>query len=373
MDEFNEKTESLNDASSIEEVKVNEDFQKLVQFILKFIARSKKIIKKYLWAFLILFIIGIGTTIYFILNKEKVYSAGIMFVLKDDDASNPMQQGANLADPLSSFLLNRTTSQAVNIDRLTEIVNSQKLLSNVLFNKCIIEGKEDFLINHFLKQYYGVTDSYFTNYSGLKSFDRNKYRVFLQIFSLIRKNISVEQTKSGAFIMKILTNNEELSKVTSELLYQNLSNFYIDKTTEKAQRNYVFLRNRLDSIRNMLYSSEYQVANFEDRSRNLLLYTARVPQVRQQRNTIFYETLYLEVLKLFETSKVTLNNITPIFQILSRPYYPLSLVTMSSLLIVIIGLFVTSIVLFLVLILFYLKIHVWPDYKYLFQYKGEEV
>ncbi|MCO5232913.1 MAG: hypothetical protein LC105_05065 [Chitinophagales bacterium] len=371
MDELNENIDPVNEVSSNEVVKANDDFVKFVQFLLKFYYRAKKIVKKYLWLFIVLFLIGIGATTNFILNKEKTYAASIMFVLKDDDASST--QYNSLADPLSSLLLNRTTSQSVNIDRLTEVVNSQKLLSNILYNKCIIGGKEDFLINHFLKIYYGVTGSYFSNYSGLNSLDRNKYKVFLQVFILVRNSITIEQTKSGAFVMRIKTIDEELSKVSSELLYQNLSNFYIDKTTEKAQRNYVFLRNRLDSIRNMLYSSEYQVANFEDRSRNLLLNTARVPQFRQRRNTIFYENLYLEVLKLFETSKVTLNNITPIFQILSRPYYPLTISTRSNLMIVLIGLIVSSVVLFLVLILIYLKIYIWPDYKHLFQYKDKDI
>jgi hypothetical protein len=357
---FNSEVELENESED-----KDEQLKKIIAFIFLFSKRSKGILKRYVWLFILLALIGIGITIYQILNKEIVYQATITFILQDEDDGSSQ---ANFADPLSSFLLSRATIQTINIDRVVEIINSQKLLSIVFFNKCIIGGKEDYLINHFLNKYYGIKDSYFKSYRGLNSLDRSQFRVFNNVSSIIKKSIMIEQTKSGAFVMKLSTIDEELSKISTELLYQNISNFYIDKTTEKAQRNYVFLRNRLDSIRNMLYSSEYQVANFEDRSRNLLLVTARVPQIRQQRNTVFYETLYGEVLKTFESSKVTLNNITPIFQIIQRPYYPLIALTRSNFIIVIISSIVIFLSLFLLLVIIYLKIYEWPRYKHLFQF-----
>ncbi len=363
MDEEDQLTYSNEEEAS--EVDKFAQLKGIIDFIALFYVRSIDIIKKYIWLFIIMIFIGIGITIYVVLNKEITYQAAITFILQDEESGTSQ---SSFVDPLSTYLLSRSTIQTINIDRVIEIIYSQKLLSIVFFNKCIINGKEDYLINHYLNNYYGIKDSYFKSYRGLNGLDRSQFRVFNNVSSIIRRSISIEQTKSGAFVMKLNTINEELSKVSTELLYQNISSFYIDKTTEKAQRNYVFLRNRLDSIRNMLYSSEYQVANFEDRSRNLLLVTARVPQIRQQRNTVFYETLYGEVLKSFETSKVTLNNITPIFQILQRPYYPLSSISRSNLFIVIISSVVLFFVLFLMLVLIYLKIYEWPKYKYLFKF-----
>lgn len=357
----NEELEIKTEDSSVQ-------IKKIIDFFKLFYNRSIIILKKYYWLFIIVFILGIAITIYKIINKEITYQAAITFILQDDDTGNPQ---ANFADPLSSFLLSRSTIQSINIDRVIEIVYSQKLLSIVFFNKCIINGKEDYLINHYLNKYYGITDSYYKSYRGLNGLDRSQFRVFNNISSILKRSIAIEQTKSGAFVIKLNTINEELSKISTEILYQNISNFYIDKTTEKAQRNYVFLRNRLDSVRNMLYSSEYQVANFEDRSRNLLLVTARVPQIRQQRNTVFYETLYGEILKSFESSKVTLNNITPIFQILQRPYYPLIANSRSNLMIVIIGSIAIFFISFLLLVFIYLKIYEWPKYKHLFISENE--
>lgn len=346
-----------------ENVRPYSDLQKFFAQAAVVFKRCKAILRKYLWLFLLILICGIGSSAYLILNKELTYQASVTFILQEE---NEPSVATSVMDPLSNYLLTRNTSQTINLDRMKEISFSQKILTNLLFNKCIIRGRDDYLINHMLVIYYGSENSFFRSFRGLNGLNRNQYRVFSNVSSIVRKSINITQTKSGAYVVTIIMKNEELTKVTTELFYQNLSNFYIDKTTEKAQTNYIFLRNRLDSVRNMLYSSEYQVANFEDRARNLLLNTARVPQARQLRNTQFYQTLYLDLIRSFENSKVSLNNITPIFQLLQRPYYPLSVIAKSSLLILIINLLITFAVIFLLLIIFYVKIYLWPDYKYIF-------
>jgi|GEM_PF-2583861 len=337
------------------------DFKSILNKLILVYNRSLDILLSYKLLFSLVIILGLAIIVYKILTIERQFQAIIVFMLQEENENTV--NTANLADPLSSFLLTRATSQTINIDRIKEISTSQKVITNLLFNKCIIRGQEDYLINHFLKVYYGYTESYFKNFRGLNGLDRNQYKVFSKIYSLVRGCIFIDQSKSSAYILRTTTMDEELSKITCELFYQNLSNFYIDKTTEKAQRNYVFLRNRLDSVRNMLYSAEYQVANFEDRAHNLLLNTARVPQNRQFRNTQYYQTLYGETLKSFEASKVTLNNITPIFQVLQRPFYPLLEIRASKILTVLIGGVLMFLAVMLLIALLYIKRYVWPDYK----------
>lgn len=346
----------------------NDDFKKILISVVIFFRRSKLILKKYLWLFLTIFIIGLGSTIYLILNKEVEYQARLLFILQEENRTN---SPSDLADPLSNYLLTRATSQSINLDKVKEIVFSQKLMSNLLFNKCIINGSDNYLINHILSIYYNSDQSFFKSYRGLNGLNRNQYRVFANVSNILINSMDISETKAGGYVLKIILKNEELTKVTCELLYQNLNNFYIDKTTEKAQANYVFLRNRLDSVRNMLYSSEYQVANFEDRARNLLLNTARVPQIRQQRNTEFYQSLYGNLIVTFENSKVALNNITPIFQLLQRPYYPLDEITPSSKIILLITMLVTSLVMVFILFGLYFKIYIWPQYKDYFKVEKE--
>ena len=330
--------------------------------------RCVKIVKRHYLRFILIAIVFMGTSIYFYLNREIKYKGSVVFALKE---SNPQGSSANI-DPLSSYLLSSYTSSGLTLDEVKEIGLSQKLMSNLLFNKCIINGKNDYLINQIIFEYYGSEKSFFKSFRNLNALSRGQYSVFNNISSIIRGSVEIGQRKSGAFAISLSMKNEELTKVTLELFYQNLSNFYIDKTTEKAQANYIFLRNRLDSVRNMLYSSEYQVANFEDRSKNLLLYTARIPQMRQQRNTEFYQVLYADLIKKFETSKVTINNITPIFQLLSRPYYPLYIITMSKTMILLINIAICGLVMLLLIIFLYVKKYVWPKYRDVFKVEDDK-
>lgn len=366
----------LTDEVIAEKSKENEGNGETLKSLILFYKRFKLLLKKYWYVAALLFIFGFATTIYYFLNRTTNYVASLTFMLQEEN--EPNAQGASAisaVDPLASFLLTRVTTQAISLDRLKDISLSQKVITNMLFNKCIIKGKEDFLANHYLNVYYGYgPEPYFRNFRGLNSLKREEYLVFKKILGSIRIfNVGIEQTKSGAYVLKIASIDEELSKVMCELFYQNLSNFYIDKTTEKAQRNYIFLRNRMDSVRNLLYATEYTVANFEDRSHNLLLTTARVPQSRQYRNTEYYTAIYGETLKSFEASKVALNNITPVFQVLERPFYPLFSERFSGILTLIIGVFATFFLILLVFGIIYLKIYLWPKYKHLLLKTSEEV
>jgi hypothetical protein len=344
------------------------DSKKLIISFVHIYRNIWQLIKTHIWVLMVFVLVGAGITIYKILNITSTYNANILFMLKDDT-----QSSSSMVDPLSAFMLSRETSQSINIDKLKEISLSQRVLVNLLFSKCVIRGTEDYLINHYLKIYYNHSDSYFKNYRGLNGLNRNQYRILSAVIaSLKRSSMNIVQNKSGAYMLSVKTIDEELSKVMCEIHYQNTSNFYIDKTTEKAQSNYIFLRNRLDSIRNMLYATEYQVANFEDRAHNLLLYTARVPQSRQSRNTQFYQTLYGETLKTFETSKVTLNNITPIFQILNRPYYPLYVERQSRTLVFIVGVVITGFIISIFLGLLYVRTYIWPKYRALINEAKEQ-
>jgi hypothetical protein len=363
--------EVISEKPKEEEVKSN-----TLNDIITFYKRFKNLLKKYWYLAILLSVFGGLLTVYYFLNRPTSYVANLTFMLQEEN--EPNAQGASAisaVDPLASFLLTRVTTQAISLDRLKDISLSQKVITNMLFNKCIIKGKEDFLANHYLKIYYGYgPEAYFRNFRGLNSLKREEYLVFKQIMGTIRAgNVSIEQTKSGAYLLNIATIDEELSKVMCELFYQNLSNFYIDKTTEKAQRNYIFLRNRLDSVRNLLYSTEYTVANFEDRSHNLLLTTARVPQSRQYRNTEYYTTIYGETLKSFEASKVALNNITPVFQVLDRPFYPLFSERFSGALTLFIGVIATFFFILIVFAIIYFKVYMWPKYKSLIQKANDDV
>ena len=110
--------------------KKHAQLEAIINFCYLFYSRSKEIVKKYFWLFLLLIVIGMGFTLYQIINREIDYQATITFLLKDDEAGSAQ---TNFADPLSTFLLSRSTIQTINIDRVAEIIYSQKLLSIVFF------------------------------------------------------------------------------------------------------------------------------------------------------------------------------------------------------------------------------------------------
>lgn len=105
--------------------------------------------------------------------------------------------------------------------------------------------------------------------------------------------------------------------------YNTLSDYYIQKTTERARLTYDFLKVRLDSIKNELYAVEYQIGKFADQNHNLALTSPLIENERNIKRRDFLGGMYYSTMQNFEAAKVNVQNETPIFQIIDKPYYPL--------------------------------------------------
>jgi uncharacterized protein involved in exopolysaccharide biosynthesis len=328
---------------------------------LKIYKNCKKIVEKYWYVFLILFIALIFYTFYKIKNREVKYTAKVAFTLyEESNSASAVPSTAGLQ--LANFNLSSLVSSSIDVFKLQDIAFSQKVISKILFSRCIIRGKEDYLINHYFK-IIAQNSAKISNFNNLNNLTRQEFKLYNNVSGFVQKATTLSFTEGRSYNIVINSKDEEFSKVMAELYYQNLSNYYIEKATEKAFRTYSFLKERLDSLSNNVYSNEYDIASFEDRSNNLLLYTARVPQNRQIKNSEISNEVYIETLKNFETSRITLNNVTPLFQILSRPYYPLALEMDSAMIIAVINVIIFIVLVILIIASLYFYMFYYPNLK----------
>lgn len=334
------------------------DFIKSAYFYIKKISH---VINRYKLIY-ILIIIGVGAlTIYQYYNRKSEFTSKITFTLYEDTESSSSSLQQNLPD-IANLNLSTLVASSIDIFKLQDIAFSQKVLSKLLFSKCIVRNKEDYFINHYYR-IVAKSSINFRNYNGLSNLTRQEFKQYSSVENALKNISKISFTDGKSYFITVNTSDEEITKVLSELFYQSLSNYYIEKATEKAYRNYTFLRNRLDSLSNAVYSTDYDIADFQDRSNNLLLYTARVPQNRKIENSEINKTLYLETLKNYENSRVTLNNVTPLFQILSRPYYPLTSTTVTLTHIVLINMLIFSVIFILITGLLFFYYYHWDEIK----------
>lgn len=254
---------------------------------------------------------------------ETTYSSKLTFMI-NQEASDPSAIGS-----INSGQIGLGTGGMVqlnfNPEKIRQLSRTNKLITSALFQKVVIENKEDFLINHIMRiKNLGYGDSYFKSFISVDSFSREQISALGYVQSIIKgESFSLNYDESKIFTIITSSTNEELTYNMSLVFYNTLSDFYIQKTTERAKMTYDFLRLRLDSIKNELYAIEYKIANFTDQNHNLALTTPKIINDRDIKKREFLSGMYFSTSQNFEAAKVNVQNETPIFQIIDKPYYPL--------------------------------------------------
>jgi hypothetical protein len=256
-------------------------------------------------------------------NFETTYSSKLTFMI-NQEASDPSALGT-----ISSGQIGLGAGGMVplnyNPEKIRQLSRTNKLITLVLFQKVIIENKEDFLINHLIRiQKLGYGDSYFKSFVSVDSFSREQINALGYVQSIVKGgSFSLSYDESKIFTIVTSSTNEELAYNIGLAFYNTLSDYYIQKTTERARLTYDFLKVRLDSIKNELYAVEYQIGKFADQNHNLALTSPLIENERNIKRRDFLGGMYYSTMQNFEAAKVNVQNETPIFQIIDKPYYPL--------------------------------------------------
>ena len=248
-----------------------------------------------------------------------------------------------------------------NLDKILQLFASNKIINNTLFTKIDIEGKQDYLANHFLEKYtptylaeeyerFGFyyspdwmvqlmgQDEFRFSHDSIPAFT-DKENLFLRLLNeringdfagIVPKRLDSEMDQnSGIMTLKMHSEHPELTLGVLNNIYNELSQFFVEKATEKQQKTYNIMRDKRDSVITELKAMEYQLANFKDSNRNLVTVKGYLKQLRLEREVAILNVMYAEVIKQLEATDFALKNKTPVVQIIDLPRTPI-LPTISS-------------------------------------------
>ena len=133
------------------------------------------------------------------------------------------------------------------------------------------------------------------------------------------------------------TRNELFSKLFTERLVNQATQFYVKTKTQQSQLSVDRLSFQADSILNALNRVTYSAARDEDLNLNLSRKEAMVGSEFASRDKTILMTMYAEVVKNLEMAKMTLAQDTPIIQVVDTPDFPLTVVKTSKLRMLIAG------------------------------------
>lgn len=282
------------------------------------------------WLLALVVLVGVGLgTVYYRIQKPK-YKAVTTFILEDKSASS-----GGLAGLASQFGFNLSSiTGGGNIfagDNILNILKSKKVVQQVLLSgvdsatdhRTLADLYVEF--NGLRRRWQKNSDLANINFSEAKKQMTPIADSALNIIyeSILKNNLVTEKTsKQGSIIMVQLTApNNNFARLMSERLVLEAGNLYLDIRTGTAKENIAQLQRRSDSLLILLNSKSYRAAASQPLDINPGIKTATVPVEIATRDKTVLATLYAEVTKNLEASKLLLSQQTPVIQLLDQPAY----------------------------------------------------
>lgn len=281
-------------------------------------------------------LIGAGLGLTYSLYQTPKYVAELTFVL-EDSKSGSLGAYSSLASQFGIDLGGGTGSGVFSGDNILEFLKSRLMVEKTLLSTLKVDGKKQSLADLYIDMT-GLRESW-KKETGLKnlhfpdSLERNKFSLqqdsVLNVIhnKIIKKNLSVTKPdKNLSFIsVECVSPNELFSKVFTERLVKEATDFYVQTKTKRSILTVGKLQAKADSLESLLNTKTYSVAASQDMNLNPARSMAGVRTELVTRDKVVLQTMYAEVVKNLELSRMAMAQETPIIQIVDIPILPLKI------------------------------------------------
>ena len=267
--------------------------------------------------------------------QDSRYKAELSFVVEDKQKSTPLSSVSGLASQFGFDFFsssNSTFSQA----NIMELLKSRGVISKTLLRS----NNKKLFIQNYISMY--NLDSDWKNNKDLEGItfknqiDIKHDSIITMIWEkIIEDDISVEikNDETDIIYLSFKSKEEKFAKLFSENLIDEMSSMYIEYQTKQSTNTIDFLQNRADSVFNELEKAEEEFARVKDINQRIIKASGRLKELQLMRSVEVLSTMYLELIKNIEISKLTLLNQTPIIQVIDRPTLPLEDTKLSTFLV----------------------------------------
>lgn len=293
---------------------------------------------KYLWGKKILIIllglIGGGLGFTYAMLKKPVYVAELTFVL-EDSRSSPLGSYAGLASQFGIDLSGASGSGLFSGDNILEFLRSRLMVEKTLLSPVAVGGKRQSLADLYIEmndlrdswnKNAGLKNLHFPVNPDRKGFSLQQDSVLDAIYnSIVKKNLAVKKPdKKLSFIsVECRARSEVFSKAFTERLVKEATDFYVLTKTKRSKDAVDKLQAKADSIGILLNRKTYSVAVSQDMNLNPAQSRAMVGTELESRDKMMLQTIYAEVIKNLEVTKMMMMQESPIIQVVDTPILPL--------------------------------------------------
>ena len=273
----------------------------------------------------LLFVVGI----IFAIQSRPEYTAQLTFVVEDEQKGSSLGGMSGIASQFG-FDIGGQESSTFSQQNILQLLKSRGVVEASLLQEAKVMGQSDLLIEHYLtlneiKELWAKNQ----DFKGVSFHDKKTYIhdsiIGLVWHDIVENSLLVEMQSTDANIINLsyTSGNEEFAKQFVEVLINEMSKMYVGHQTAQASNTLNFLQNRADSVFGELELAEEEFARVKDINQRIVKASGRLKELQLMRRVEVLNTIYLEILKNLELSKITLLNQTPIINIIDKPILPL--------------------------------------------------
>jgi len=280
-------------------------------------------------------LLGLAAALYS-MTKKPQYIAEVTFVLDEEATQAPRSGISQLSEELGLGAdAGGVFSSPTNI---MELMQSRLLMEKTLRSTVQVEGKRVLLADFFLdsleyREKWKMEKSPYYHIDFLKkNKDENEalYESGLigsMCETLTKQNIKIEKKGKGTtiFAAQCISTHPLFSKYFLEELLHTVTQYYVERKTERAKLNVDFIQQRTDSVRQAYNIALYGRAEFADAFFNPSKQTPLVAREKQQTDIQILRASYVELTRSLEAAKTALMRETPLIQYLDMPVLPLKM------------------------------------------------
>jgi hypothetical protein len=280
------------------------------------------------WVFVLAATTGIACGYFYYINQKPKYEAVSTFILEDKSSGG----SSGLASLASQFGINVGGGSGENIfggDNILNILKSKKIVKGVLLSNLDSTYLGNKTLADLYLEFTGLKKRWKQN-PVLANFDYRNFnkRSIIQdsILSVIYEqvvsnNLLVERaSKQGSIIkVQVTSSNAIFARLMTQRLVNEASKLYLNIRTGAMEANIIELENRSDSLLRLLNRKSFSAAANQPLDINPAVRTAAVPVEIANRDKTVLATLYAEVVKNLEASKLILSQQKPVIQTLDEP------------------------------------------------------
>lgn len=275
---------------------------------------------------------GVAGFFYASVQKPK-FESRLTFSLDAGATEGALSSAMNLA---AQFGLGIGGGQSMfDGDNILEIMKSRRMVESVFLTADTLSGKYQTLLQFYLDNT-GLSAAY-----SRKPHLRNvKFPVGLERASLsylqdsilynvyisfVEENLIAARPdkKLGIYEVKVVSFNEQFSKIFTDRLVETTTAFYTEITSKKDRETLEILEQRVASLKGEVGASIESRAGSQDANINPAFAAAQVPALRQQYNMQAYGEAYKEMFKTLEMARYQYLKKIPLLQIIDHADYPM--------------------------------------------------